>query len=188
MISMSLILVVGLLVVAIRPTATKIAELVGQIKQQKELSAKLNDKINQDQQAAQLLEQSRQRLSLLSDGLPSTPMWKEWEKDMESLATQSGVKIDTLTIGGVQIKGDYVPTALDKNNQVASGLPSEVTGIDINLTVTGQYSQFRQFIEMLEKTRRINIFSMVEIDKQKDGSLKLSINGKIGYISEFTKI
>ena len=188
MISMSLILVVVLLVVAIKPTATKIAELMGQINQERELSAKLNDKIIQDQQVAQLLEQSKEKLPVLTDGLPLTPEWKKWEGDMESLATQSGVQIDEISIGGVQLKGSYIPTAADKNKLQSVSLPSEITGIAVNLTVTGQYSQFRQFMELLEKTRRINISSSVMIDKQKDGSLKLSIDGQIGYIAEFTKI
>jgi Tfp pilus assembly protein PilO len=186
--SLSIILVVVLLVVAIRPTAMKIAELEAKIKTQQDLSIQLNDKIVKDQQAAGLLESYRQRLGILDEGLPIETKWKEWELGMEAVATGAGVTIQTVNIGGVQIKGDYVPTLAEKSAIDAMVLPPEVTGISISVEAGGEYGQLIQFTDLLEKTRRILVYSSAEIDKQKDGKLKLIINGKIGYAAKFLNI
>lgn len=185
--SLSLILVVVLLVVAIKPTATKIAELGGKIEKQEVLSAQLNEKIVQDQQAAKLLEQIDDRLYLLFEGLPAIANWKEWSISFETAAAKNGVQIESLLIGETQIKGKYIgksnPATQDK-----SGLPDQVTSITVNGVLSGEYFQLVQFVDDLEKTRRILVLNSVQFDKQSDGKLKLIINGEIGYVSEYTDI
>lgn len=186
--SLSLILVVGLLVVAIRPTAVKIAELNGKIKVQRELTIKLNDKIVADQKAAALLEQFKLRLESLNEGLPIEPKWKEWETNMEAVATKSGVNVTAVNIGGIQIKGERIPSPTENAAAGAIKLPAEVTGISVNVEATGDYSQLVSFADDLEKTRRIIMLSDVEINKDTDGKLKLMIAGKIGYTEKFLNI
>lgn len=186
--SLSLILVVVLLIVAIKPTATKIAELEGKIKQQSKLSDQLNQKIVDDQKAARQLEQNRPRLTILTDGLPTTAEWKDWEQNMEGLATQSGVELNSVSIGTTVVKGQEIAPATGKKTIEVVTLPNEVSGINVSVEATGQYSQLRQFTEAVEKTRRIIIFSLTEIDKQKDGTLQLTLVGRIGYIDKFDNI
>lgn len=177
---MSLVLLIVMLVFALRPTLITIADLSGQIQQNKDLSDKLNEKIAQVQQASSLLNQIHDKLRLVTDAVPATPAWSLWLSKMEFAASSSGVKIQSASLGPVQLIG--TDTAVKDNSSLeAKALPEQIKGISFNMVVAGQYEQLKGFIERVENNRRLVVLTSLLMSKDKDGKLLTTTRGVVGY-------
>ncbi len=162
---LSLILLIGLLVFALKPTLVTISALLGQITTQKEVAAKLDEKIMEISQSQQVLEQNQPRLFLLDQALPTRPSLQEFDKALEEQASASGIQLSGITFVKVPFSG--------KN----------ADNIEFALTASGKYQEIRGFVEILESLRRLaHLDSVIIASDDKNNNLTLNVKGIIGII------
>jgi len=175
---LSLLLVILLVVMAIRPTLVTIGGLVGQIKQQQVLAARLDEKIRQVQKAAAELQAARPRLGVVSESLPDFPAWEGLAERWERIAGENGVGLTEVVFEGVPISG--VAEEIIKGERI--NLPQGVKAVRFSVTVTGQYPQIRGWLATLEKTRRLVLIKRLKIIKAEDGTLTAVAEGVSGFM------
>lgn len=183
-VTLSLLLVIGLLVLALRPTLITIAELLGQTKTYGQTSEQLNAKIVAVGDALTLMDDYRSDLPLIDEALPDRAEWLGWAESVEAMASSSGIRLDQMEVGPAQIAGREVTrpkgTAVQEARET---LPEGVTAIDFKVAGTGNYEQMRTFLVLLEGKRRMAVLSKVQISKEETGELTLIVDGEIGYRS-----
>lgn len=147
---LSLGLTVILLVAALKPTLVTIAGLVGDIKQQGGIEEKLDKKISAVTAAQNEYTQNQSRLQVLDEALPVGKKYAVWAERMESLAAATGTQIAGLTL---------------------------VEGKDFSISVTGEFTNLRQFLSTLENLRRLTNIENVQLNKE--SGLTLIVNGTL---------
>lgn len=162
---LSLILLIGLLLLALKPTLITISALLGQITTQKEIVAKLDEKIVEISQSQQILAQNQSRLFLLDQALPTKPSLQEFDKALEEQASASGIKLSGITFVKVPFSG--------KN----------ADNIEFSLVASGKYQEIRGFVEILESLRRLtHLDSVIIASDDKNNNLTLNVKGIISII------
>jgi len=147
---LSLLLIIVLIWAALRPTLITIASLSGDIKQQEEIEKKLDVKLSQISQAQQVLSANEARLVVLNQALPVGEEFSAWGKRMEELAQESGVVLTGVSLENYQ---------------------------NFSLTVQGNYSQLKSFLDRVESLRRLmKIESSQIVSAEK---LTMTIKGKL---------
>lgn len=189
---MSLILLIVLVVLALRPTLITIGNLMGQIKKQKEISVQLDAKIAQVQQAISTMNSVADKMYLIDDALPIKPNWNIMMDSIAVIATASGGASEsaTATSGAFMVNNIFIDKIPLKINEIVikSGqqykplVPEGVIPVRFTIMGKGEYTQMRQIVARLEKMRRILMLSSVSVDtNKKDGSLELTVIGEAGY-------
>lgn len=167
---LSLTLVIVLVVAALRPTIKTIASLLNEIKQKKEIIARLDLKNAQIIQAQSSYQMVQPRLSLLDEALPKLADLKSWISSIEKIATDSGVKVGLITLG---------PAPVGK-------IPTGLTEINFSVATDSEYKLARQFVDQIEKIRRLVKINTVQLDKstKEKSGVNLTINGVLGEMYE----
>jgi Tfp pilus assembly protein PilO len=178
---LSLTLVIGMLVFALRPTLTTVAGLLGQIKQQRQVAEALNRKIVAINEARANFDRIQSRIYLLDSALPTNSQWSEWVVDLQRMASESGVLLTRASIDGVQIVGNSVPGI--KKVEVKPSLPTGVTAVGFSVDVVGNYLQLKQYLQDIENSRRIAIVNEIRLNKDTSGELTLTVVGNVGYFN-----
>jgi Tfp pilus assembly protein PilO len=179
---LSLILLIVLLVMALRPTLVTISGLLGQINQQTEISQKLDKKIIQVQLAITEMNSVKDKIPLLDKALPKEVGWDELASNLDQIATNSGLTTTDLVI-------DKIPLLLNEplvstSQKYIPQVPAGVLPVRFTLTLTGDYTQMRKVVADLENMVRIIMISSVEISVDKKGVQTLIINGETGYLPD----
>lgn len=157
---LSLILIVGMLIFALRPTLVTISGLLGQIKAQQEIVGKLDEKIVEISKSQIALNRVEPQLFLLDQALPNNPALQIFMNTVESQASGSGIKI---------------------TNMVFSAVAFSTQNIDFTLTADGDYKSLRNFVQIMESLRRIVHLNSVQIvSSEKKSDLTLTIKGIAG--------
>jgi Tfp pilus assembly protein PilO len=179
---LSLILLIVLLVLALRPTLITIADLVAKIEQQREISQRLEAQMLTVQQAATNLDAVRDKLDLLDSGLPKEAAWNELAWGLSGMATSSGLALDSIVINKIPLS----PTELAGNKQetVIISTPQGIIPVRFTIVATGDYEQIRRLVELVEKMRRISIIDRMQIDTTKEGAVKVIIQAETGYLPD----
>src|SRR3989344_745526 len=137
-VTFSLVLMIILLVLALRPTLVTIAGLAGEIRTKSELSEQLNDKILKLQDAASLLSQNRDRLKLLDEAVPEVTEWLRLVAALESMASGSGIVVTEMSLGPAQVAGEeIVANTTNAPTGLTETLPEGVSGLNFRVTATG---------------------------------------------------
>ncbi|MDH5533378.1 MAG: type 4a pilus biogenesis protein PilO [Candidatus Pacebacteria bacterium] len=183
-VSLELFLSVGAViffaVFAIRPTLVTMSDLVKEIEDKKELDQKLTQKIASLSTAQTSYLEVQDRLYLLEQALPSTPDFIHSIKVIEKIASDQDILIDSLSVSEIPREvGLETPFSKLKKNS-----------FPISLSLSGEYSQIRQFVEDLLNYRRsfvtdTVIFSTSEERGQK--KLRATITLSVPYFGEKTK-
>lgn len=162
---LSLILLIGLLLFALKPTLVTISTLLGQITTQREIVAKLDQKIVEISQSQQVWTQNQSKLFLLDQALPTKPSLQEFDKALEEQASASGIKLSGITFVKVPFSG--------KN----------ADNIEFSLVAGGKYQEIRGFVEILESLRRLtHLDSVIIASDDKNNNLTLNVKGIISII------
>jgi Tfp pilus assembly protein PilO len=175
---MSLLLVIVMITMALKPTLVVIANLLGEINQDKVIVTKLDDKIVKMQQATSALDGVTPKLPILDQALPQTPDWDMWAQELSDIASQSGTQLTKISVGPVPITGNL-------NTAPATVLAPGVNAISFSISATGGYDQLKQMVSEIENTRRLNVLSSVQFasTKNKNGGSDLTVNisGTVAY-------
>ncbi len=151
---LSLILLIALLLLVLRPTLITISSLLGQIRTEREVEAKLDAKIASLQQAQALLTSLQNKLTYLDSSLPIQPQMALWTDAAQTLATNSGVAITDMALTDI---------ALTPQSSTSAKL-ANLSPIKFLISATGTYPQLADFVATLEKLPRLAVFDSVQIN------------------------
>lgn len=180
-VSLELFLSIGAIIFfaifAIRPTLVTMSDLVKEIEDKRDLDQKLTQKIASLSTAQTTYLDVQDRLYLLEEALPSTPNFINAIKIIEKIASDQNILIEGLSVSEIPREVDpEVPfSKLTKNS------------FPISLSLSGDYSQIRSFVEELLLYRRsfvtdTVIFSTSEERGQK--KLRVTITLSVPYFGE----
>jgi Tfp pilus assembly protein PilO len=160
-----------------------ISGLVGQIKQQGEISQKLEEKMMTVQKALEELDAISPKMPLLDEVLPKESEWNILAARLEKIATESGLQVTSIVIDKIPIAlNEPVPTGGPR--LVKSEMPKEILALKFIISASGEYTQMRKMVLDLENLRRVIVLSSVLIDTNKEGVLVVTINGEAGFVPE----
>lgn len=179
---LSSILVIVLLVVALKPTLVTISGLLGQIRQQKEISVKLDKKISLVQQAITEMNSVADVQPLLENALPENADWSVIATTLAQIATQSGLVVSDLVIDKIPL-GPNEPLVTSDQKYVPQ-VPQGIIPIRFTLTLAGDYTQMRKVVSDLEGWGRVIMITSIDISTDKKGVLIMVLEGEAGYIPD----
>jgi Tfp pilus assembly protein PilO len=161
-----------LIMTAIRPTLVTVAELKKKIEDQSLVEKKLDTKIKSLIQARKQLDEYGDNLPLFEKAVPEGYTYGNLGKEIEILAVEEGVGIESLVFSAVAAPDD------EKKD---SGLKD----FTVRFSVTGSEFAIMGFLEKVENLDRVLLVSMVEITKVKERDVieeRLRTSGEIkGY-------
>ncbi|MCA9370056.1 MAG: type 4a pilus biogenesis protein PilO [Pseudomonadales bacterium] len=137
--------VLGLSVFAIQPTLTTMSELAEEIEQKKELDEDLSNKLNALTSVQETYKQVEPSLYLLEQAIPTKPNTVQDVKVIEKLASNHNLIITSLAVPEIPVVADSTLSVLQLSKQATP----------FSLTVRGEYSSIRSFIEELQNYRRV---------------------------------
>jgi hypothetical protein len=172
----SLLLLMGMLLFALKPTLVTISSLLGQIEQRKTVSAALDRKIYSLQQASDQLNKVKDRLGLLDQAIPQISDWNTLTRKFEGVATESGVELTKIEFKDISVLNST------PSGDIVTNLPQGTSSVAFTITGTGEYASMRTMIERLEKIRRILVVSKSQIYRDQMGGLNMLISGEAGFI------
>jgi len=166
-----------LLMVVIRPTIGIVAELQKKITDQDLVDKKMTSKISQLARAKNDLASFGGQLDLFYRAVTDNPETSNLAKRISLLIQESGLEINSFTIGSVPILGKRINLG-NKDSKVAGedlNKPRVVTGTKIAFTeisfdLLGSQNQALVFLSSLEKIDRVVKLNNVDIkrEEQKD--------------------
>ncbi len=172
---------------ALRPTLISITNLKGTITDANKTSQTLKAKVKTLQTASSQLELIKPLLPKLNENIPSKGvMYGDLVNTIEALAIQSGVKLDTESLGASLLFSRLdSPFHDDKNH--------EVVALKYNVSVTGTYPQLDQFLNSFLQMERLAMVDSINITpigagrnnaKKTETGLKLDVMGSVFYIAD----
>lgn len=155
---------------ALRPTLITIINLTRELQEKKEVNQKLQEKINNLNQAQANYSQITNSLTLVDQALPPNPVLSQVVLQIEILAQRSNLAIRSIDFESVDLKG---------------GKPTPKNELVFNLSLTGNFEDLKTFLNSLENVRRIitvDSFNFTQSQSQEMKSLTLNISGKAYYL------
>lgn len=155
-------------VFAIRPTVLTVAQLFSDVRQQQQKIKKpLQEKVQNLKTAQDVATRESRSLSLLDQALPRGPKPDLLLRQIEGLATQYGVVIESLSIGKLALFGNVNPTK-------ATG--EKYSSFEVSFLVGGSYNGTHAFLKELEEIRRVvNITSISYRPSSEEGESNVII-------------
>lgn len=179
--SMTIILVILMVVVFLRPTLITIASLFGQSREQQELISRMDKKLELLKKANENYLAAETKLEFLNQAIPRESRWVDLADELAQTASDSGVFAKEIKVENVVLKGtEMIPTADAKTKAKSAPeekLPSGVSKVKFSILAEGDYLQFLNLLESIHLSGRITILDNAKINKQKDGVLTLTIEG-----------
>lgn len=170
---------------AIRPTVVTIASLVKEIEDKEIVAQKLEEKINALSKARSEYANISADLPLIEDALPQKTKPSLFVRQVETLASQNGVALQSIQIGQAPLLGEKEKTS--PGSEVKIKEPG-LSPIKFNFSVSGGYQSLKSFLKDLEALRRLVTFSSFVFKvEQKGTSLTLSVSGEIYYLVQTKK-
>lgn len=172
-ISLSIFTVSFFSLMAIKPTLVTIAKLNREIKDKREASQKLQEKINAIVAAQAEHAKYVEFFPLLDEALPEKSEFPRLAYFFEEIASRSGVQLKTLGF-----------ERIESSPQLSSKKPAQVNAFSFTVSAGGQYSSLKEFLNQLESSRRIlriEIASFGEVKKKESSELSLQVGGQASF-------
>lgn len=174
---MTLLLMIVMVVTALKPTLTTIADLWGQIEQRKETVAKLDLKITDMQTVTGILTKYQDSFGILDEALPEGPEWETLAGYLEESASESGVNILKMSWGVIPVSGTISVKQEETKKNTTTVVPEGTKAIIFKVYCAGEYPQIREMAKKIESLRRLSIISGFSIGKDQGGQLTVTIDG-----------
>lgn len=163
------------IVFAIRPTIKTIVSLNKQIGDGKFTDQKLQEKINALSMAQAEYNQVSGDLPVILASLPDNPSVAPFVKTLESVASSSGVSVNSFQLSNV----DLLDFPSSRGKKVALG------EIGFTMVVSSPYKNLLSFLEFIRKVQRLIIIEKIAIgvsrEKESKSALQLNLTGKMYY-------
>lgn len=173
----SIFSVAFLLMIVIRPTIGIVAELQKKIVDQDLVDKKMTSKISQLARAKNDLTTFSGQLDLFSKAVTNDPETSNLAKKISLLIQESGLEINSFTIGSVPVLGKRINLG-NKDSKVAGEDPNKprlvpgtkIAYTEISFDLLGSQKQALAFLSSLEKIDRVVKLNNVDIkrEEQKD--------------------
>lgn len=151
---LSILAVVFFAIFAIRPTLLTMADLVKEIEDKQALNQQLQQKIAALGTAQTSYLALQQRLGVLDEAIPNSPMFVDSLKLLEKVASDNQLLISNMVVNEIP---EEVTTEVDDTAK-------RIT-IPVSVTVTGEYSVIRSYIEDVLALRRTFIVDTIVFSK-----------------------
>lgn len=166
-------------VFALRPTLNTISELVSNIRSQRGILEKLDEKIDNLAAAQTIWSQEQARLTLLDEALPKEAEPDDYLMQIEGLSQAHGLSLTSFSIAEFTLIGKTA------EEETENGFKIPQTGkIEVSFTVAGTYPALSSFFEELEELRRpikIESFAFTEGTGTQEGSILLTVRGFVPF-------
>lgn len=183
-ITLSFLIVSFFLFFAIKPTLLTIAELVKTINDQKLVTEQLQAKIKTLGSAQTEYNLIQNEVYLVDEALPIDTRTSILIKQLEVLARQSGVTIESFKLDQVYLRGD----APKETQETKEKTQTKGTTQPINFTfsTSGEYQNLKSFLQSLTALRRIiTVESFAfKAGRTENQGLGLSLNARAFYLKE----
>lgn len=183
MVSVELFLSIGAIVFfavfAVRPTLLTMADLIKEIEDKRELDQQLQQKIASLSTAQTTYLGLQERLGVLDQAIPNSPMFLESLKLLEKVASDRQLIISNIVVNEIP-----------KESSIEVSDKAERITVPVSVTVTGDYGSIRSFIEGVLALRRTFIIDTVIFSKNDErGQERLNANITFGipYFGEVPK-
>ena len=168
---------------ALRPTVLTISNLLTEINTKEETSKQMDQKIQNLQTAQSILSQQKNNIAILASAVPTSPDLASYVRQIEGVAKKDNVSTQDLGSQDVTLVGAPTTPATAAQDQ-RKPLPSDANGVNIVMSVSGDYAGVSSFLADIELLRRPLFFDSVsfttsQIDNVK--SLFLTVSGRAPY-------
>lgn len=154
---------------AVRPTLVTIAALIKEIKDQKEISQRLDSKFNDLVKAQKEFVTIRSKLELIYLTLPKDPQLSLFLGQIEVLAHENHLDLTTVQSASVYLKRDPDAPVIEKKTQEKTPYPSFASRI----SASGTYPDLKNFLLSLNNLRRSLNIEGVSLQKGKEKSSEI---------------
>jgi len=165
---------------AIKPTLSTIASLSSQIKTQQEILAKLQKKVNDLQTAQNTWIALQNEIPLIKQAIPPKPDPAEFLRQIEMVSLKENTKLESVEMENIPLFGsssNIISTATQEK------LPENVKSLNFSLSISGSYTQLRDFLSDLYQLRQpvlIDSFTFSSSGGRPD-EISLDITGTVPY-------
>ena len=180
---LSVFVVTGLILAAIRPTLTNIAALQKRIDDLESVDKKADNKIAQVFNSQNQLNTFQDKLRLFDEAVPDRFSYYSMAGRIESLARKRGLTVQTVSMPGIRLfgkgkgVGEWSTKTLTKNT-------SKIIKSSISFTVSGDPEKVRVFLEEVENMDRLaqleSVVMSTEIG-QANRTLSLRVTAEISF-------
>lgn len=169
----SIVAVIFFALFAIRPTLITMSDLIREIDEKKVLNDKLGQKVAALNSIQNEYLALQDRMPLLDEAIPSTPQFVTAIKLIEKVASEQKLVIQN-------IQANEVPQEPAAAQDVSFSAKTRLVK-PISISVTGDYTSIKNFIEELRKLRRTTIidsiiFSLTDESASKKLRATITIN------------
>jgi Tfp pilus assembly protein PilO len=165
---------------AIRPTLVTIASLMKEIEDKEMIAQKLEEKINALSRARNEYDAISAELPLIEDALPQKTNPSLLVRQIETLASQNGVVLQSIQVGEAPLLGEkeYKPQSTE-----AKLKEKGLSALNFSLSISGSYQNLKNFLQDLEELRRLITPSSFAFKiEQKGESLILTVSSEAYYL------
>lgn len=170
-------------ILALRPTALTIAQLLQEVSSKEETLAKLDEKIENLQTAETVYTQQRTNISLLEEAVPEEPLPEIYVRQLEGLSQNHSLTILGITIGEVTLVGQEDETKRAREELAA--LPQGAGEVSFSISVSGSYENLSSFLSDLENLRRpakLDQITLTATETEEGQRLVLVVSGRVPYL------
>lgn len=180
---LSLFTISFLLVFALRPTINTIAELLANVRLQKETTLRLDEKIQNLQKARQIWNQEQDKILLVEQTLPSDAKPENLLQQIEGLVAAHNLSLTGFNIEDVNIIGKEKAEQTTNPNSKPGFAGTK--NIKFSLIADGSYENLFSFLQELDNLRIAIILDSFSLTQGKTGGnnlLSLKLVGTIPYL------
>lgn len=181
---LSLLVISFFAIFALRPTLNTIAELWATIRSQREAGQQLDQKLQALATAQTVWSRDQERLSLLEEALPSEAQPEKFLRQIEGLAAEHNVSINSFNIDEVLLFGEELKKKREKKEKEGIEGAQEFT---LSFSVGADFEPLMAFLTGLENLRNvieIEAFAFGRSSGKQTGPLSLNIAGKVYFAEE----
>lgn len=175
-ITATFILISVFLFFAIKPTATAIFSLLGEIKSKELQTSQMKAKIISVVQAQDIYSQVQEKYNVIESSLPDRPKYYQSALNFSSLSQKSAFFLDQISFG--------------LGSDVTSQLSPNIESYSVNITSKTNYNSILDLIKNILNNRRLVDLKTIQLSKieNKDNSpsndIRLNITTKLFYLKD----
>jgi Tfp pilus assembly protein PilO len=172
---------------ALRPTATTIASLIGELDRLHQTSNQLSSKIDSLAASQSNYLSIKPQLSLLDQALPAEPQLANFSWQLEVAAAQTRTTIRNLSFDAIPVNPPQKkPSQSSSPNKSQNPTPP---GVNFTLTAVGSLASLRDFSAQLTGVRRLASISSFSLrERARESDLYLQIQGQLHYYPTSTNL
>jgi len=146
------------LFLAIKPTASAISKLLGEIKSKELLISQMKTKINSVVTAQNSYSEAQEKYQIIESSLPDNPRFYQAASNLYGIANQSSINVDNLSFG-LDTVNDVNKTKTKDNENVDSSF------FTLRLNGYGSYLQSIDLIKKIINNRRLVDINNIQLDQ-----------------------